>query len=607
MSSLYAMVESITCLQDIPVELVERIIDCLPPRSCAVLLRTCRFLSQPSFRRILYQSVLLQDKQQLDGFLTSIRATHSLGQHVRHITISTRLARYRHTMTELQQWCPNITNVQLTLEPGDSRLRHQCDLTRWSHLVSASDDLYSNINEIIQSMHQQLVSLSITRLPVTNKLPYLTSLDYHGDILDMDTLDQINQICPTLQTLTIKALDVFWNGKQLKTTGWTVGRSLVRLELKHVYLADPAWYGLFSQLYPQLHTLILHIMAASSKIAVARTRQIYSELDSSDDDDDGNDDEQHGQQQQHQLIDYRHYYTWETTTRAMTELMVGLTRLRRLHIYTIGVTPTTNDTNNNEDWLGLLYQLEEVRLDWYCKPFKTYGGMITEKTSEPKWERVQSLINHVTQAQTWYLFLKQDPIPLQQQTLELLATTRQLTSLTLYTTYESDTTLPIDILLTLLPQLTTLEFWTKFGKDLSSPIEKQAPRLKPLTPLPPHGLTRFVYIGKLTSSRLVAYVHARCPRLKVLHLDARQTPTKKHVRLVLPGCRLTELDLGSSQTFGKMQKSVLVQETDRSSWFVFSNGGWERSRQALGSTNLTITCDSIDRCVFKPLLQYPFF
>jgi hypothetical protein len=326
-----------------------------------------------------------------------------------------------------------------------------------------------------------------------------------------------------------------------------------------------------------------------------------------DDDIDGDDDVDvmvselslHERQEQRQNLarGFRQYYTWDDTVRAMDELVIGLTKLRRLHIYSIGALPLTTDDTDCLAFFNRLDALDDIRLDWYCKPFKTPVGK-TEKEPAPKWARVHRLIEACPHVQSWHLFLRHDPVPLQRQALELLATTRRLVSLTLHTTHESDTTLPIDALLTQLPSLTTLELWTKFGNDLRSPIEQQAPRLKHLAlPLEPHGLTRFVYIGKLASSRLVAYVHARCPRLSVLHLDARQT--KKPITLTLAGTHLKELDLGSSLTVGKMKRSVVVKEATKSRSYAFANGAWERVAWA-PEPQLTILCDAVDSCVYKP-------
>lgn len=595
-----------TSFQDIPVEIIERILEFLASESRAMLLRTSRSLSHPSFWPILYHSVILQDIEQVFRFLRTIQtASTTLGQHVRHIAISTRLIRrYSMILTKLQQACPNVTAVRLTQDQQqDYSLHYKCDLKLWPHLTSASDQLYDNMREIIHATHQQLVYLSVkTPLPLPLvSMPCLTTLTYHADILDFETLDNLNRYCPSLQTLSLNDLDV----RGTTSTQWTANESLMNLEINQVYLADPVWYSIFSQLYPQLRSLVLHHLARSSKTSPAallydRLMDTYEGIDGDDDNDVVAIDlsllEQQERQQQG-AIDFRDHYTWDTTVQAMNKLVLGLTKLRRLHIYTIGITPMTTDDDSCLDFFKQLEGLDDIRLDWYCKPFKTPVGT-TEKAPAPKWARVRRMIQACPHVQSWHLFLKQDPIPLQQHALERLATTRQLVSLTLHTTYESDTTLPIDLLLTQLPSLSALEIWTQFGNDLRSPIEQQAPRLKHLAlPLPAHGLIRFVYIGKLFSSRLLAYVHARCPRLSVLHLDARQT--KKPITLHLAGCHLKELDLGSTLTFGKMQRLVLVQEAMKARWYAFANGGWERVPRA-PQAHLTIVCDAVDVCVYKP-------
>ncbi|SAM00769.1 hypothetical protein [Absidia glauca] len=589
-----------TGFHDIPVELIEHVLEYLPSQSQAMLLRTSRSLSHPSFWPILYHSVILQDNEQVDQFLRTIRTpstTH--GQHVRQVVISTRLNQPRsYILTTLQQACPNVTAVRLTPEQHQyNSFNYRCDIKLWPHLISASEQLYSNIHEIIQSTHQQLIYLSVNTLPTPPvSMPFLTTLKYYADILDFETLNQLNQYCPSLRTLSLNGLDVC----RPMTAAWTANQSLKNLEIDQVYFADPGWYNTFSKLYPQLRSLVLQHLASSSKTSLTAI-QIYNMMMGDYDDDvdvvvSELSLQERQEQRQHRASSFRRYYTWDDTVRAMDELMMGLTKLRRLHIYSIGALPLTTDDTDCLTFFDRLDALDDVRLDWYCKPLKTPVGT-TEKEAAPKWARVHRLIQACPHVRSWHLFLRHDPIPLQRQALELLAT-RRLVSLTLHTTHESDTTLPIDALLTQLPSLTTLELWTKFGNDLRSPIEQQAPRLKHLVlPLDPHGLTRFVYIGKLASSRLIAYVHARCPRLSVLHLDARQT--KKPITLNLAGTHLKELDLGSSLTVGKMKRSVVVKEANKSRWYAFANGAWERVPWA-PEPHLTIMCDAVDSCVYKP-------
>ncbi|ORZ25195.1 hypothetical protein BCR42DRAFT_399611 [Absidia repens] len=620
-----------TSFVDLPIELTEHIFEFLPLYQRIILLQVCRALSHPCFWRIAYRAVSLYNVHQLNNFTYTVERANdcyseiNLGECVRHLTLwKNLLGNGINANLLLQKHCPFVECVEIT---KGLDYCPQVPFECWQDLTVMSTSLFDCWPQVLCRSQQRITHLAVdTSLGIDFSMPWsfphLTHLDYRpsGFIHTLEKLNGINRACPVLQYLHMGYLDAQQDYDDLIKTmdpPVTPLTCLTHLDLVDVYFSDPAMYQIFGVLYPNLVSLKIQHMRDKprpAQIRVDNDGNILEPYSDEEDDDDGDDFGTNALSQQQYIQDNQQHHTWATTAEALNQMTVKLPRLRQLHLPSIGVSPSSGEWSPGDLWLHHCARLEDIRLDWYCKNLKSSNGL-TDKRPEPKWERVTHLLALCQDTiRSWHLFLKHDPLSSQRAVFNVLAQCPWLHSLTIHTTYESDATVPIDELLTFLPHLKSLEFQTKYGKDLLSPVEKMAPRLRslgPSTTIVPHGLTRFVYIGKLYSSRLIAYVHARCPSISVLHLDGRQTPSKKVVTLSLTGWRLQELDIGSVFDVGKMVKTVLVQEMSYSPplsrLFQFSRGAWYR--KPCGShpseANLKIVCDYIERCVYKP--QDPFF